>query len=308
MKNYLRVFGHTAVDIILQTDSLPKPNSSTAVKERTKRWGGTGANIAKAAADLNVKTGLSSFVGEDFPEEYEMSLVESGVDIDELVKLKHGRTPTCWIVTEPSGDQMALMDQGAMDMVREREANRECIENSEVIHIGTGRPEYYRKIMNIAKGEGKTVAFDPAQELRYVYEPQLFSEMLDMADIFFCNETEAELAVEYLRIENIQGLLDLVDTVIVTKGSRGSTIYNHKTKENVPAFEPKEIVDPTGAGDSYRAGFYAGRNRGYDLFESCLIGSARASFALESHGPQEGKVDWNSVLKRLEMSGHGIIN
>ncbi len=308
MKNYLRVFGHTAVDVILQTDSLPEPNTSTAVKERTERWGGTGANIAKAASDLEVKTALSSFVGEDFPERYEISLTESGVNINDLIKLNGSKTPTCWIVTEPGGNQMALMDQGAMDEIKDRVPDQYLIGDSRVIHIGTGRPEYYRKVMKTASRSGKTIAFDPAQELKYVYEPDVFEELIALADIFFCNETEAELTLEYLKLNEVEDLLDYVDHVIVTKGSSGSTLYTKDTTEDVPSIEPKNIVDPTGAGDCYRAGFYAGVYREYDLFECCLIGAARASFALESYGPQDNKIHWENVVKRLEEAGHGIIN
>jgi len=308
MKYYLRVFGHTAVDVILQTDSLPEPNSSTAVKNRNERWGGTGANIAKASADLKVDTALSSFVGEDFPKSYEKSLQHCGVDLEDLIKLENRKTPTCWIVTEPAGNQMALMDQGAMDKIHHRKASRKHIENSEVIHIGTGRPEYYVRVMEIASKLDKTIAFDPAQELKYVYGPDIFDKMLNMADMFFCNETEADLALKYLGLERIEDMLDHVNSVIVTKGGEGSTLYTQQTEKYVPSIEPKKIVDPTGAGDCYRAGFYAGLFRDYDLYECCLIGSARASFALESYGPQELKVRWDDVLNRLEGAGHSIIN
>lgn len=296
------------MDIILQTDSLPEPNSSTAVKERTVRWGGTGANIAKAAADLDVKTGLSSFVGDDFPERYERSLVDSGIDPEGLVKVKGENTPTCWIVTEPSGDQMALMDQGAMDKIGNKTVRNDCIKDSEIIHIGTGRPEYYRDVMKIASGLDKTIAFDPAQELKYVYGPNTFKDLLKMSDFFFCNEVEAELALKYLDIDEVKEVLEYTDHVVVTKGRKGSRIYTREGIEDIPSIEPEEIVDPTGAGDCYRAGFYAGKSRGYDIFDCCLIGSARASFALESHGPQEREVKWEMVLERLESSEHSIIH
>lgn len=308
MKNYLCVFGHTAVDVILQTDSLPEPNTSTAVKKRTVQWGGTGANIAKAASDMNVKTSLSSFVGEDFPKNYEKSLKQSGVDLRGLNKLENGNTPTCWIVTEPDGDQMALMDQGAMENIQEREVDKKYIKNSEITHIGTGEPEYYRKVMRVASKFGKTIAFDPAQELKYVYEPNIFKELLEMSDIFFCNENEAKLALEYLDSDNIEDFLEYVEYIIVTKGSSGSSLYYQGTKKNIPLIEAEKIIDPTGAGDCYRAGFYAGMARDYDIYECCLIGAARGSFALESYGPQDKIIRWENVIDRLESSGHGIIN
>ncbi len=308
MKGYLQIYGHTAIDVILQTDELPEPNTSTAVKERTTRWGGTGANIAKAAADLGVKTGLSSFVGEDFPKKYKDSFNKSGIDLSGLVHLEGEDTPTCWIVTKPNGDQMALIDQGAMEEADKQEIIVSCIQDYQVIHIGTGRPRYYQKIMKIASNLNKTISFDPAQELKYVYEPEMFENLLSQSDLFFCNKNEGDIASKYLRLDEIEDILKYVDMMIVTNGDKGSTLYTQDGIEDIPPFQPKKVVDPTGAGDCYRAGFYAGLYQGYEPFECCLIGSARASFALESYGPQEVKVTWDDVIVKLEEAGYSIIN
>lgn len=308
MKGYLQVYGHTALDVILKTDEMPEVNTSTEVKERSVRWGGTGANIAKAAADLGIKTGLSSFIGEDFPREYRDSLYNSEIDLDGLVSIPGYDTPTCWIVTEPGGDQMALMDQGAMKDTEEQEVREEVIQNYEVIHVGTGSPRYYKRVIKKAKDLGKTITFDPAQELKYVYTPEMFEKLLDMSDIFFCNQNERDIAMKYLDLNNTDELLKFVDMVIVTKGGRGSRLYTQDDTHDIPTFEPGDIIDPTGAGDCYRAGFYAGMNRGLDPYDCCLIGSGRASFALESHGAQEKKVSWDDVVDRLELAGYSIIN
>jgi len=300
MNDFLGVFGHTAVDIILRVQKLPGPNSSMAVENRVTRYGGTGANIAKAASDLGVDTRLASFVGDDFSTEYRRSLEESGVDTSDLLEIEGMKTPTCWIVSDEDEQQMAFIDQGAMEHAPEMDVQERCIDNSEIIHIGTGRPEYYQRVMDYAVDNGKTIAFDPAQELKYIYEPDIFKEMIAESDYFFCNEEELDVAMNHLDLGDAEMLLDYVDVLIVTKGGDGSVLYMEGDEIDIPPLKPKKIVDPTGAGDAYRAGFYAGLSRGFEMDECCRFASARASYALEYHGPQEAVVGWQEVLDRVE--------
>ncbi|MGM0509911.1 MAG: carbohydrate kinase family protein [Thermoplasmatota archaeon] len=300
MNDFLGVFGHTAVDIILKVQKLPKPNSSIAVENRVTRYGGTGANIAKAASDLGVDTRLASFVGEDFELEYRRALEKSGVDTSDLLEVEGMKTPTCWIVSDEDEDQMAFIDQGAMEHAVEMDIQKGCVDNSEIIHIGTGRPEYYKKVIDRGVEMGKTIAFDPAQELKYIYEPDIFEDMLARTDYFFCNEEELDVAMRYMDVDEAEKLLDYVDVLIVTKGGAGSVLYRDGKEIEIHPYKPKKVVDPTGAGDAYRAGFYAGLSRGYDLGVCCRFASARASYALEYHGPQEVAVGWQDVLDRFE--------
>lgn len=299
MKNFLGVFGHTAVDVILRVDTLPEPNSSIAVENKVTRFGGTGANIAKAASDLGVDTKLASFVGDDFDEDYRKELEESGVDTSDLLEIEGMRTPTCWIVSDRNEDQMAFIDQGAMENAPEFDIQNRAIEDSEVVHIGTGRPEYYEKIVELASDMNKTICFDPAQELKYIYTSDIFEKLLSKTEYFFCNEEELKVAKRYLGCSETDDLLDHVEVVIVTKGSEGSALHRSEGVDRIPAYEPENILDPTGAGDAYRAGFYAGLSRGYDLKGCCYIASARASFAVEYHGPQEASIGWEVVKERI---------
>lgn len=310
MSCYLGVFGHTAIDIILQVQKLPKPNSSVAVKERVKRRGGTAANIAKAAGDLDVDVSLASFVGEDFPDEYERSLKRSGVMTYDLKRMEDHSTPTCWILSDHKEEQMAIIDQGAAGEADrfDVELQKRTIEGCEVLHIGTGRPEYYEKILDSPEAEGKTIGFDPAQELRYVYDAETFERFISRSDHFFCNEEEATVAQEYLEVSCIEDILDLVDTVIVTRGDDGSSLYTDGERKDIPSFEPDSVLDPTGAGDAYRAGFYSALSEGNELEDCCLFASARASFSVEQHGPQEREITREMVNERLKRDGFRTIN
>ena len=68
-RNYLGVFGHVNIDLIMELPKLPEPNTSIEVDTKRMYYGGTGANIARWAAKLGVPTSLASFVGRDRSEE-----------------------------------------------------------------------------------------------------------------------------------------------------------------------------------------------------------------------------------------------
>lgn len=309
--NYLGVFGHVNIDLILELPKLPEPNTSTEVDTKRMYYGGTGANIARWAAKLGVRTSLASFVGRDFPEHFRKALADEGLDLTDLSKMEEYTTPTCWIMTDPEQNQVAFMDQGPMKVMGEfpvaRHA-RHTIDSCELIHIGTGRPEYYENVMLAAKEKGKRIFFDPAQEIHYVYDPASFRKLLDMSDVFFANQNEMATALKYMGLGSKEELLHHVDMMILTQGKEGSQIITSDVIHNIPAVAPKAMVDPTGAGDAFRAGFYAGMNRGLPIEQCGNLGAITASFALENKGPQENIPTWEDVLARGKNNNNIEIN
>jgi adenosine kinase len=81
-------------------------------------------------------------------------------------------------------------------------------------------------------------------------------------------------------------MLQHVDVIVITCGKDGSTIYSAGKEYNIPVVPEVQIVDPTGVGDAYRAGFLTGYARGWN-WELCgQIGSLAATYCLEKKGPQ----------------------
>jgi len=299
--NFLAVFGHVNIDYLMQVDALPKPNSSVQVSNVRRFFGGTGSNIAMMASGMGVKTALASFVGKDFPEDFRDALFKTSVDTYDLIEIDGYMTPTCRIMTDKKGDQICIMDQGPMSKMDDFPVAKHAVESSEIVHIGTGRPAYYRRVMEAARNLDRRIHFDPAQELRYVYTPQLFSELLTMSDALFVNQHELKIAMKYLGITDKSKIMDHVNLIIVTKGKEGSEITTPSGITKIPAIKPKKVVDPTGAGDAYRAGFYAGLNRGMDM-ESCgMLGSAASSFAIGVHGSVGKLPTWDEVTARAGL-------
>ena len=295
--SFLGVIGHAAIDVIMQVEYMPKPKTSTPVIDKIIRYGGTGANIAKAAGEMGVPVRLASWVGDDFPENFKSSLERSGVDLSDLMICIDRSTTTCWIINDAKREQMVLIDQGAMGYPEEMKIPVETIDRCEILHIGTGPPSLYEEI--VKNTSDQIIAFDPAQELDYLYEPDTFLSILKRSKYFFCNEREYGIALSFVDGKEPDDILEYVEVMIVTKGEAGSVLYSRNEALDIPVYTPEKIVDPTGAGDAYRSGFYAGLHRGLPLEECCKAGSARASFAVEISGPQEGSVSWKNILERM---------
>ena len=286
------------LDYIANLEALPEPNTSVQILDRRRFFGGTGGNIARIAARLGVATALASFVGEDFPAEYRDALAADGVDLTDLRVVQGVSTPTAWIFTDRRGNQVAIVDQGPMKFAGRYEVLTHTLESSEIVHLGTGRPEYYSKIAALATKLGKRISFDPSQEIHYVYTATSFKRLLARAHFFFGNEVEMKRALGFVRRRRPADLLEWVEVVVMTRGGKGSTILSAEGKIEIPVIKSRRVVDVTGAGDAYRAGFYAGLSRGFDLRRCGLLGSAVAGFVIEKRGTQTNVPTWEQAVAR----------
>src|SRR3989442_5770972 len=181
---------------------------------------------------------------------------------------------------------MAVVDQGPMKDAARLPLLRHSVQDVDLVHIGTGRPEYYLRVARLASSLGSTIAFDPSQEIHYVYTPRLFRELLRRSTYFFGNEAEIVRARRLARVTSTEGLLEAAAVVVATLGSRGSVVYSRDGRIRIPRVRPRNVVDVTGAGDAYRAGFYPGLARGLDLRRSAVLGPPVASFDGAQNGRQ----------------------
>lgn len=298
MRPFLTVYGHVCLDQIMSLARFPEPNTSVDIVEKHRYFGGTGANIATVAASLGVPTALVSYVGSDLPDEFRRNMEEHGVDLSEMVMVDGYETSTVMIVTDSEQNQIAFVYQGPMRDMGDFDLLTARASESSIVHVSTGRPEYYLRLMKMFRSLGKEISFDPAQEIHHIWSAETFRHGIGFADTFFCNANELRTALRYLGMERPEELLSSVGTIINTRGAEGSVAFTADGSIAVPAIPPHAMVDPTGAGDAFRAGYYAGRYRGRPLEECLAYGNAAASFALEAKGGVGKVPTWDMVEER----------
>lgn len=272
----LLVVGHTNLDHFLRVDELPRPDRTVPVVERETRLGGTAANLALSAAGWGVATGLHSFVGPDFPDEFAARLGRAGVDIAGLVRVPGARSPACYIAVDGRGGQMTLIDQGPMENASARALPDSLLREAGWVHVTTGDPGYQIRLARKVREIGGHVAADPAQEIHYRWDRRHLAMFLNSAEILFGNSAEIRKAASLLGVRDTAALLARVPLIIETRGVRGATAHTRRGTVHVAGVRPRRIRSIVGAGDAFRGGFYAGWFAGQEL-EGCLRAGVRSA-------------------------------
>jgi len=295
---YLSVYGHITTDKIMAVDEFPANSVSVNVTSKKTLLGGTGTNIAVIASALGVPTALCGFVGTDFPKRFTDLIASKGVIMDEFVVQDTYDTAQAMIVNDSMKEQRVFFYQGPQGSATS--LNNVLKKNASVskyVHFSTGEPEYYIYIMSSIRNADKKIVFDPAQEIHKIWDREKFMRALRSSDMLFCNRYEAVSALRYASADSFE---NIGITTVCTKGPDGSEFYKDGKLIKIPVVEGRRVVDATGAGDAYRAGFYAGKYNRYEDVDSLVIGAAAASFVIEEIGALSNIPTWDMVMDRAD--------
>ncbi|HEX2066941.1 MAG TPA: PfkB family carbohydrate kinase, partial [Candidatus Thermoplasmatota archaeon] len=244
-------------------------------------------------------------VGEDFPPAWRHALAQAGLDLSFLEVVQGARTPTCFILTDLADRQSYAIDQGPMaDMAADPPGPHllNSLPEGGWVHFATGNPVAYAPLAHAAREAGYRVALDPGQELRFMYDRRSLEGMLAMADILFVNDFELGVACDLLAASGPEAILRLVPAMVVTRGAQGATLYRRGRPPFMqPAF-PVRVVDPTGAGDALRAGWYAALHAGLDEEQGLRWGQAAAALCVQQVGAQERVARSGELAAMLKLT------
>ncbi|HEC76445.1 MAG TPA: carbohydrate kinase family protein [Thermoplasmatales archaeon] len=257
----ITVVGHSAFDYIFIVDSLSPKNQSSYIKEWKRCYGGGGANISIGIAKMRGKSRLYTVGGKDF-KRYENFLNKNNVEL--ILKRSNEKTARAYVFNAENEQIMYFYWGASVEM-----KNMKGIK-SEYLHIAPCHPKLALRMAEKAD----FFAFEPGQDLKK-FEKKDISYIIEKADIVFCNETEL---MQINKMTELRG-----KEVIVTLGNKGSLIYKSGIK--IPAITCR-TVDTTGAGDAYKAGFWVGFMKGFEIEKCCKIGTAVSSFVVEKIGAQ----------------------
>ncbi|WP_295607990.1 carbohydrate kinase family protein [uncultured Methanobrevibacter sp.] len=299
VKKDLLAVGHTALDYIITVDEFPKANNSAPMKTMKNLNGGAAANVAMIGATLGMKTGLVSAVGCEFIDShYHKNMQKLGVDTEALIISQEESTPTAFVITNNNQDQISYFYWGAGKEFHDSEVPRDKIKEFKAVHLATGDPHFNCKTGIVAKEEERLVSFDPGQDLG-MYSPKKLKEVISNVNILFGNHHEIKRIQESMNVD-INGLMDLgPEVVLMTCGSKGSIIYSPDEGKIEVESIYRPAVDPTGAGDSYKAGFVSRLIYGASLEEAAKFASSVSSFVVEKQGCQTNMPTYDDAYNRM---------
>src|SRR5206468_1624635 len=140
--------------------------------------------------------------------------------------------------------------------------------------------------------------FDPGQQCARMSGDELRDGVTGAA-LVIVNDYELELLRQKAGLGE-QAILDVAQTLVVTRGEHGSSVIGRDGRVEVPAVTPHRIVDPTGVGDAYRGGLMKGIALGLP-YETCArFGSVAAAYALEHLGGLSHSYTWDEFKRRYQ--------
>ncbi len=257
--------------------------------------GGSAANTMACFAALGGQGAYIGKVSNDrFGKIFATDMIKSNIHYD-TPALEHGPlTAQCLIFVEPNGNRTMNTFLGASVLFNENDVNEDVIAHSEIVYL-----EGYL----FDKEEAKK-AFLKAAALTHKHNRKLSLTLSDTfcvqrhrddflnliehhVDILFANHFELlELYQTNDLNEAMEKLRAHCDIAVVTQGDKGSTILTKDARIDINAFPVAKVVDTTGAGDAYAAGFLYGLTHGYDLTACGNLGSRTAAEIISHMGPR----------------------
>ncbi|QNE21952.1 carbohydrate kinase family protein [Kribbella qitaiheensis] len=305
----IAVAGSIATDILMTfpgrfkdqflEEQMHKVSLSFLVDELVVHRGGVGANICYGMAQLGQRSLLIGSVGADFTD-YGAALSEAGVDVSHVRICDNVHTARFTCTTDLDANQIASFYTGAMAESREIDlgAIHTATGGIDLVLIGADDPDGMLKHTALAKANGIDIAADPSQQLARMDGEQI-RELIEGAAYLFSNEYESGLMVQKTGWSHDE-ILAKVGVRVTTHGGDGVVIENSDgIIAKIPAVPTPGLVDPTGGGDAFRAGYLTGRAAGLDHEAAAQVGCTLATTVLETVGTQEYTLDHPSFLARL---------
>ncbi|WP_430913730.1 adenosine kinase [Methylobacterium sp. sgz302541] len=314
----LLVIGNAIVDVIARTDDaflaaqkvakgamqlIDEPRAEElfqAMGPATIVSGGSGANTAVGAALLGARTGFIGKVRDDEPGHlFAHDLKATGVGFTVPPATDGPATARCFVLVTPDGERTMNTYLGACQGLSPADVDEAVVASARVVYLEgylwdpPAAKEAFRKAVKIAHAAGNAVALTLSDAFCVGrYRDEFLGLIRDGSiDILFANigelmslyETEdADAAVQALRDERDARGRHLLG--LVTRSAEGSLVVKGGEIRAVEASLVHEVVDTTGAGDLFAAGFLAGQARGLDYVTCAKLGSLAAAEVIQHIG------------------------
>lgn len=282
---------------LVQPDKLHVLSLSVLLDKLEQTRGGVAANIAYGMAQLGEEPILLGSVGADATG-YVGDLKKAGIDTSHIYTSKLS-TASFNVITDSDNNQIGGFYPGAMGDSQSLSVKQWAGSNV-IVCISAHDPVAMRRQAEECLSNKIRMVFDPGQQVSNVSADDLRVGM-EAAEVLVVNDYELGVLCEKTG-QTASSLKNLIPVVITTYGKDGSEIAGTKFSDPVviSAAKPLEVVDPTGAGDAYRAGFLYGYLRQWELQTCGQLGATVASFVVEKHGTQQQFTKANIINRYKE--------
>ena len=263
-----------------------------------RRRGGCGGNISYNLTLLGQRPILFGSAGNDF-REYREWLEAAGVDTSAVVTFDDEVCATGFVTTDLADNQIWAYYPGTMLRTDELSVHK-LAGPLEAVVIAPNDATAMVRFAAECRELGYRYVFDPGQALTNLSGDDLVSA-IGGAMLVVGNDYEFEMIRSKTGMA-ASDLLELTPLVVVTLGEKGARLITADEEVSLPAVVPDPLVDPTGAGDAYRAGLVVGLLKGFDLLTTGQIAGLMGTYAVEHKGTQEHSFNLEQFAARYQKA------
>jgi adenosine kinase len=287
-------------------EQLDKISVSFLVDSLQRQRGGTAPNIAYTLALLGGRPTIMATAGQDFAE-YRTWLNGHGVDTSAIVEIPDLFCASFFVNTDQEQNQIGHFYAGAMAFAGQLTFSTYA-PDSDLVIISPNEPAAMRAYAAECRELGKAFIYDPSQQtIRLSAEDLLHG--LEGCALLTVNEYEFSMIREKTGLSQDE-ILSRVGGLLITKGRDGSIIMVDGRRYDIPAVTLRKLVEPTGAGDAFRAGLMRGMQLGLPWDICGRMGALAAAYVLESFGTQAHHYTINEFVTRYreEFDDEGALD
>jgi len=256
--------------------------------------GGSAANTVAGIASLG---GAAAFLGKVASDKLGAAFVEDMWKIGAKYRtqpLSAGpSTARCLIAVTPDGERTMCTYLGASTQFTDFDVDREFIEGAKIVYLEGylfDPPEArqaFAKAAGLARASGRQIALTLSDSFVVDrHREALLGFIESQVDILFANEAEITALFQTGFDEAVEAVRGHARIAAVTRSEQGSVIVSGDETHRIPAAPVEKVVDTTGAGDQYAAGFLFGLSAGRPLDVCGRLGSLAAAEVISHYGPR----------------------
>lgn len=255
--------------------------------------GGSAANTVVGAAMLGVRAAFVGRVRDDqLGHVFTHDIRAAGVQFDTAPATDGPETAVCMVMVTPDAHRTMCTHLGASIELGPDDVDEALVRNSAVLYLEgylwdpPGAREAMRRAIRIAKDEGRAVALSLSDPFAVDRHRADFLDLVDNdVDILFANEHELTSLYGIDDLDTaFNEVMPLVKVAACTRGEHGAVIVGDGETHVIPAEPAVQVVDTTGAGDLFAAGFLAGWTQGRNLHDCGRMGAVAAAEVISHLG------------------------
>lgn len=294
--DYLMSFPGKFTDHLI-ADQLHNVSLSFLVDSLQRQRGGTAPNIAYTLALLGARPTIMATAGQDFAD-YRQWLEEQGVDTGAIVEIAGDYCASFFVSTDENQNQIASFYTGAMAHAAQLSFAQHAPDTDLAI-ISPNDPAAMRAYTEECQALNIPYIYDPSQQTVRLSAEDL-QVGIEGCRLLTVNEYEFQLIKEKTALTDEQ-ILAKAGALLITLGQKGAVIYSDDQQYNIPAIPPSRLVEPTGAGDAFRAGLMRGMQLGLPWETAGRMGALAATYVLEAPGTQSHRFSTAEFVNRYRQ-------